>query len=771
LSHSVRGIRKKMVAGIALAGIATSGLAISTASATQSVTQDRVAGTNRYGTAAAIASATFTGTRQDIVIASGESFPDGLAASALAGLVDSPVLLTGKDSLPAETVLTLGSLSGGAKRLHIMGGEAAISKAVRDQLKGLGYTLVENYNGTNRYDTAAKIATAVGGTNIGGFGGKRTAIIATGAGFADALAASGPAFRGKHPILLTPKDTLAPETAAAITALGVQQVIVMGGDAAVAPAVKTALTTQLGAGNVVTIAGTDRADTAVKLADIVTTSSNGFGFGKGTVVLFNGFDGFADGLAAGPHAGKIGAVLLPVQKDSIPAATAKYHVDNAASISTVRIIGGTAAISQTVADGAKAAATIAGPTATIAATAGASSFTVTFSAAVDSADLVAAGNTLAGLVSIASSTAANAGSGARVATYNATTRVLTVTTAAPLVGGDVISLVTNPAGSGLTTINALGSTTVFVPVPTAFTVAADAVKPSATILGKVNAGGTTSSLVLVFSEPTTGLLPAEVVVAARTTGPAAPTVTGLAFATDGLSASATLSGQLINGDTISIAAGLFSDLSGNTSNAASGVVATDSILPVLVSAKSVLVNTNTDSFTTGTLVVSGKATGNTLESLNIVPGAAGSATVVTYTPGATASLVITADLAANTATTIAAAINANAAASAVLVATGGATPLAGGGGTRVGADGTTTSNVTVTFSEGVTAATVRWDLDGNLATTGDQITPALPVPGAVLEVSGAAATIVPGVAKAILDGATDAVGNLASPTGVVVTVI
>lgn len=97
----------------------------------------------------------------------------------------------------------------------------------------MGYTLVETYSGTNRYDTAAKIAAAIGNGNIGGFGGKRTAILAVGNNYADALAAGSIAFKGKHPILLTDSAALSTETNAVLTSLGIQQVIIMGGTSAV----------------------------------------------------------------------------------------------------------------------------------------------------------------------------------------------------------------------------------------------------------------------------------------------------------------------------------------------------------------------------------------------------------------------------------------------------------------------------------------------------------------------------------------------------------
>jgi putative cell wall-binding protein len=772
LSHSVRSIRKRIAAGAALAGLAASGIAVTSTSvsATQNVTLARVAGANRYGTAAGISAAgrtstpaLYTGTRSDVVLASGEGFADGLAAAALAGAAGSPLLLTGKDVLPAETINELGIISGGARRVHIMGGEAAISKAVRDQLTALGYTLVENYNGTNRYDTAAKIGAAVRtlrGGSIGGFGGKATAIIATGTNFADALSASAPSARGGHPILLTTPTALSPETAAAITSLGVTQVIVMGGTSAVSTAVTDALATQLGgAANVIRVAGTDRADTAVQLANIITTSSNGFGFTKAGLVLVNG-NNFPDGLAAGPHAAKAGQPLLLTNATDIPAATAKYHTDNNASISSITVIGGTSAISQTVADGAKAAATITTPTATITAlqsTLATPTARIVFSEAITAASLTTAD------FSVLSSNS-NGVSAVAVDTDN---KGATLTMAAPLLPGTTISLIDGSPSDGLAEVTTLANPAIKVAVASG-TVAADTTKPSATIVGTVNAAGTQSALNIVFSEPIdrVTLLNTEVVVSRS--GGGAPTVTGLTFspATGGAtSAVAALSGQLVAGDTVSIGAGLFNDLAANTSNAASATVSTDSIRPTLVSVKSVLNNTGTDalSLSGGVLTVAGKALGDTGVSVTVAAAGASATPTVAFD---SATGVITVTLGStgtnNTGAAIAALINASGASAVVSALGSGSTVAVAGNADLTG--GTTTSDLTTTFSEAVASSTIRIDLDGNLATTGDQ--PTITPSGASPINENVASIVRAGVSRVILDAATDSVGNTASPVGV-----
>lgn len=58
----------------------------------------RLSGITRYDTMSRIADTAFPDTASTVVIASGENYPDALAASGFAGVKDSPILMT--DALP-----------------------------------------------------------------------------------------------------------------------------------------------------------------------------------------------------------------------------------------------------------------------------------------------------------------------------------------------------------------------------------------------------------------------------------------------------------------------------------------------------------------------------------------------------------------------------------------------------------------------------------------------------------------------------------------------
>ena len=103
---------------------------------------------------------------------------------------------------------------------------------------------------------------------------RKTALLASGENYPDALAAGSISFSQHFPILLTRKDSLPSETKSALTALGIQHVVVVGGTGAIGSAVLTAVT---GTGaSVERVSGADRYDTAAQLADFALAKLPGW---------------------------------------------------------------------------------------------------------------------------------------------------------------------------------------------------------------------------------------------------------------------------------------------------------------------------------------------------------------------------------------------------------------------------------------------------------------------------------------------------------------
>jgi len=345
---------KRRIGAVLLAALVGSLLAISSPAAagpgTAPADTERLAGANRYGTAAAVAAEGIP--CLPLVFVNGENFPDGLAASAFSPL---PILLTKADALPAETLAVLDAFETGCGfteiPLYIIGGEAAVGSAVYEALDTWnGPAPVERIGGADRYATALAVAKHPSGpvcTNM---------ILATGTAFPDALAAGPLGIAMSAPIVLNSGSSLRADVKAyAATCLG--DITIVGGTAAVPQSVEDELKAM---GKTVTrIAGSNRAETAAAIAGELV-EDYGFVVGLGNVILVN-CNTFADALSASPIAYMAAAPILCVNAGSIPPVTAGLHVGFCNFVSTVWAIGGTAVISDAVLAGAAAATACTAP--------------------------------------------------------------------------------------------------------------------------------------------------------------------------------------------------------------------------------------------------------------------------------------------------------------------------------------------------------------------------------------------------------------------------
>ncbi|MCW2724427.1 MAG: putative cell wall binding repeat 2-containing protein [Frankiales bacterium] len=183
----------------------------------------RVAGSDRYATAAAIASAVDpTG---PILLTTGLGFADALAAGAAAAHVHGAVLLTAGDRPAAATAAFLATHPGA--KLYAVGGPSARA-----------YPNATAVVGADRYATAVTAARTF-------FPGAAAAGLASGTSFPDALAA-GPVLGASGTPLLLTGATLAPAASAYLRGTVPATVHLFGGLAALPAAVPGALWPLLG---------------------------------------------------------------------------------------------------------------------------------------------------------------------------------------------------------------------------------------------------------------------------------------------------------------------------------------------------------------------------------------------------------------------------------------------------------------------------------------------------------------------------------------------
>jgi putative cell wall-binding protein len=340
------------------AALATAG----TASAVSTATSTRVAaGVDRFDTAAQIAEKTFPSGAATAVLASGDAghFADALAGNYLAGALGAPILLTTLASTPSETLTALTTLK--VKTIDVIGGTSAVSAAQVSALQAAGYA-VNQISGADRYATDSAVDSYTG-TTVGTFNGLKTAIIASGGNFPDALAAGSLSYSKHFPVILVvPGATLSTAASTELTSLGIQQVIIAGGTTAVSAAQETAINA-LGAKTLYRAAGADRTATSQLLGDFAI--QNGL-LGSTQFVVANGSNagGGADALAGGPYAGVNSEPILVTADPNTPGAVSTFATEHAGSVTNVNILGGTAAISAATATAITTAAQSASGSAT-----------------------------------------------------------------------------------------------------------------------------------------------------------------------------------------------------------------------------------------------------------------------------------------------------------------------------------------------------------------------------------------------------------------------
>jgi putative cell wall-binding protein len=193
---------------------------------TTKIAVQRIEGTTRYTTAATLAGykpADQIGTidptgntctlpaPRTVILASGENFPDALAAGGVSWAGSGsgacgntnpiPILLTPKASLHEAAELFI--KNNGIQNVWILGGTAAISQAVVDKVNAIDNVDITQFAGSTRMETATLLAAHLLGRD---FDGSR-AYIARGDAFPDALAGGSLAGKNASPILLSASST------------------------------------------------------------------------------------------------------------------------------------------------------------------------------------------------------------------------------------------------------------------------------------------------------------------------------------------------------------------------------------------------------------------------------------------------------------------------------------------------------------------------------------------------------------------------------------
>ena len=189
-------------------------------------------------------------------------------------------------------------------------------------------------SGDNRYETAANLAATIEDE----IGTPDTVIVANGENFPDALAAAA-LTDSQYPILLVQSDSIPSDTRDQMNRLAddVEDVLIIGGEAAVSADVEADIADIFEDSDVARISGDDRYATAAAVADEV---------GYGDMVFLVSGQSWADAVTVGAYSSSHNVPILLANASGIPDATSEA-LETALDDGTTRvvIVGGTAVVS------------------------------------------------------------------------------------------------------------------------------------------------------------------------------------------------------------------------------------------------------------------------------------------------------------------------------------------------------------------------------------------------------------------------------------------
>lgn len=282
---------------------------------------ERLSGRDRYATAIAVSRTGWPSTAPAVVLATGEDYPDALAAATLAGTAGGPLLLTPTARLHSATADELRRLRPGT--VYVVG---RVTDGVEAAVGQLGLR-TERIRGEGRFDTAFDIAQRA--AELGA--DTSTVLVASGQGFADALAATPIAAARGYPILLSPGASGHARLTEQVAALGASRTWVIGGSAA--------LPDQAVAG----LPGLERISGPERNATAAAVATRGRSLGLAGPPVIVGSANFPDGLTGGIYAGAArGAPLLATSRTQLASPTMSWLASHSPAL--VTIVGGDATV-------------------------------------------------------------------------------------------------------------------------------------------------------------------------------------------------------------------------------------------------------------------------------------------------------------------------------------------------------------------------------------------------------------------------------------------
>ncbi len=252
------------------------------------------------------------------VIAREDDYADALAGSTLT-LGQAPLLFTTQTGpLAEETSGELRRVLEPGSTVYLLGGVNALPAGLEAEVTALGFDPVR-LAGPIRESTAAAVADEVDELLVkDGLEPASTVVIATRQNWPDAVGGGPLGSQFGMPILLTPTDSLARETAEALAARDLERVYVIGGNAAISDATEALIAEQIDTATITRLGGLERAETLLEVSGEIERL---FGLTalerprNALAVNLRRDDGFAHVLSATVPAAAFTGFFIPIEGD------------------------------------------------------------------------------------------------------------------------------------------------------------------------------------------------------------------------------------------------------------------------------------------------------------------------------------------------------------------------------------------------------------------------------------------------------------------------
>lgn len=216
---------------VVVGGPASVSPAVYTALTALTTTISRMTGIDRYEASRNVTADAFADGATIAYIATGETFPDALSASAAAGSLGAPVILLPgyKSTLDAATATLIADL--GITDIRITGGPASVTPALESQIAAIpGVTSVRRLSGADRFYVS-------GNTNRDAFTSSSRVYLASGLNYPDALSGAAVAGAQDAPLYVIPSTCIPSYVLQDIISLGATRMTVLGGSGSVSSSV------------------------------------------------------------------------------------------------------------------------------------------------------------------------------------------------------------------------------------------------------------------------------------------------------------------------------------------------------------------------------------------------------------------------------------------------------------------------------------------------------------------------------------------------------